>query len=73
MNPDIVLAANQDDIIDLIHDQCKWTDSSIPIDIREDCMLNYVNCAVGPGGKISFKDLNKCIEKRKKEHSNDDK
>jgi hypothetical protein len=36
-------------------------------------MLNYVNCAVGPGGKISLKDLNKCIEKRKKERSNDDK
>lgn len=61
----ICLAETQDDLVETIKVRCNWLNEQIPFDIREDCMLDYVNCGVGSGGKIDMKDLDKCVDKKR--------
>lgn len=60
-------AETQDELVETIKVRCNWLNEQIPFDIREDCMLDYVNCGVGSGGKIDMKDLDKCVDKKKGE------
>lgn len=62
--PTICLAITQDELVDGIELRCNFTNEKIPFDIREDCMLHYINCSIGSGGKIDIKDIEKCVANR---------
>lgn len=59
------LALTQDDLVEIINLRCDFTNNKILFDIREKCMLDYVNCSIKLGGEIDIKDLDKCIAKKR--------
>ena len=63
----VCLATTQDELVEIIKIRCNFLNDKIPFDIREDCMLDYVNCSVKLGGEIDIKDLDKCVDKRRGE------
>jgi len=62
--PITCLAITQDELADGIELRCNFTNENIPFDIREDCMLHYINCSIDLGGKIDIKDIEKCVANR---------
>ena len=61
----VCLATTQAELVEIINVRCDFVNNSIPFDIREDCMLDYINCSVKLGGKIDIKDLDKCVAKKR--------
>lgn len=60
------LAATESELIDTIKVRCDFFNKNIPLDVREDCMLDYINCSVKADGKIEIKDLDKCVSNKRK-------
>lgn len=63
--PSVCLATTQDELVEIIQVRCNFNNNQIPFDIREDCMLDYINCSVKLGGKIEIKDLDKCVAQKR--------
>jgi hypothetical protein len=63
--PLFCLATPKDDLNKIIELRCDLYNNSIPVDTREACMTDYVNCGVKLGGVIDLKDLDQCALKRK--------
>lgn len=55
------LATTESELVTIIKVRCDFYNKNIPFDIREDCMLDYINCGVKLDGKIEIKDLDKCV------------
>lgn len=62
--PITCFADSQDDLVEHIKLRCNWTNEKIPLDVREDCMTDYVNSAVVGAGEV---DLKQASDKRLKE------
>ena len=60
-------AEEEQTLADAIEELCDFKDTNIPIDELEDCILHYVNCVVGKGGKWNDKKLFKCAKDKKNE------
>lgn len=58
------LADSQNDLINHIELRCDFFNEGIPLDIREGCMVDYINSAVVGAGEI---DLKQASEERLKE------
>jgi hypothetical protein len=57
--------ASEQDLADAIEYACNFSDETISEEQKEDCMLYYVNCVIGKGGKWTDKDLFKCMKEKK--------
>lgn len=51
----------QDELVEIIWVNCNFYNKGISLDIREQCMLDYVNCSVKLNREIDLKDLDKCV------------
>lgn len=61
-------ADSSDKLSDSIMKVCDPNNTVTEVDEMEDCMLYYVNCVVGPGGKWDDEDLFRCMKERIKEN-----
>ena len=57
-------AEDEGALADSIDQICNISEDGILSDKEEDCMLYYVNCVIGPGGKWDDKQLFKCMKER---------
>ena len=53
--PITCLAATQAELVNHIQIRCQWLNEKIPLDVREDCMTDYVNSAVVGAGEVDLK------------------
>lgn len=58
------LADTQDALVEHIQLRCDFFNEKIPLDVREDCMTDYVNSAVVGAGEV---DLKQASDERLKE------
>ena len=66
------LAFAEQDLVEHIQLRCNFLSEKIPLDVREDCMTDYLNCAVGLGGKIDLKRADdECLTRKGREREDD--
>lgn len=66
------LADTQDDLVEHIKLRCDFLNEKIPLDVREDCMTDYVNSAVIGAGKVDLKQAtDERLEEAKKRREED--
>ncbi len=53
-------------IISIITQVCLFGNPTIPRQQKIDCMETLVNCSVGPGGLVTDKLLNACVDSLQK-------
>lgn len=61
-------ATTQDELVEIIQVRCNFNNNKISFDIREECMLDYINCSIKLYGEIDIKDLDKCVEKKRESY-----
>jgi hypothetical protein len=62
--PIACFADSKDDLVEHIKLRCDFLNEKIPLDVREDCVTDYVNSAVVGAGEV---DLKQASDKRLKE------
>ena len=71
--PSICLADSQDDLVEHIKVRCDWFNKRIPLDVREACMVDYINSAIVGAGEIDVKlATDKRLEEAKKRRLEDE-
>lgn len=63
-------AEDEEILADAIGEVCNFSYNDVLSKEKEKCMIYYVNCVVGEGGKWTDKRLFECMEKRQEEKYN---